>query len=71
MLLEKICMLECAGEVLNPIGSQVGQCRNEELMLMIITFPACKGVFGRLCHPKTPFFFPPFPGEGEIEGGWE
>jgi hypothetical protein len=29
-------MFECVGDILDSIGLQVGQCRNEWLMLMVI-----------------------------------
>jgi hypothetical protein len=69
MVLEKMYITECVGDILNIFGPQVGQCCNEWFMLVAMIFPT--GVFGGLCRPKTPLIiFPPSWGGG-IEGGWE
>jgi hypothetical protein len=70
MLWEKMCILERVGDILNRLGSQVGQRRNEWLMLVVITLPLYTGVFGRQSRQKHPSFFP-FLWEGGIEGGWD
>jgi hypothetical protein len=68
MLWEKMCILERVGDILNRLGSQVGQRRNEWLMLVVITLPPYTGVFGRQCRQKHPSFFPLPLGRGDRGG---